>query len=325
MSRPSLIARPTDAWSGGATTPATSAGDGSAVPFEAELRSRWCPTLPRLVGRDLVRRRCGGDRGSSPRRTTSRSWRSRHRLPGPSARARTPMGVGRLDPQGTRRHLRRDGRLVSLRHTENGDILHHALMVLDAADGDWSRTLVDAGSNLDPTAWSPRPGTIGCCFTSGARGVRATGDLDAEVRRATRSDRRSPGRRDPGGVVARRLLRSWYVTSSRARSSSPGGSRHRRDRRSSPTRTARSPTAAVRPDGQVWFQTSDSVSRPRVVNADGDGRPDARRRPAAERPAYRSFWFDNPAGQRVQAFVVTPPGDGPHPTGDERARRTGVA
>ena len=48
--------------------------------------------------------------------------------------SRSPMGVGGLDPQGTG-GISSDGRLISLRHTENGDILHHALMVLDAADG----------------------------------------------------------------------------------------------------------------------------------------------------------------------------------------------
>src|SRR4029077_7751943 len=40
--------------------------------------------------------------------------------------------------------------------------------------------------------------------------------------------------------------------------------------------------------------------------------------PTGERPPpgrpYRSFWFEDPAGQRIQAFVATPRGDGPHPT-----------
>jgi dipeptidyl aminopeptidase/acylaminoacyl peptidase len=29
---------------------------------------------------------------------------------------------------------------------------------------------------------------------------------------------------------------------------------------------------------------------------------------------FRSFWFEDPAGQRIQAWVATPPGDAPHPT-----------
>ena len=55
---------------------------------------------------------------------------------------------------------------MALRHTEAGDILHHALMVLDTYDGSVVTTLVDTGSNLDPTAWSPRMGDERLLFTS---------------------------------------------------------------------------------------------------------------------------------------------------------------
>ena len=63
----------------------------------------------------------------------------------------------------------------------------------------------------------------------------------------------------------------------------------------------------MRPDGQVWFQTSDSVHPSRVVNADGDVVLASGGEPPPDGRPYRSFWFDNPLGQRVQAFVVTPP------------------
>ena len=57
--------------------------------------------------------------------------------------------------------------------------------------------------------------------------------------------------------------------------------------------------AAVRPDGQVWFQTSDSVQPPRVVNADGE----VVLRPAGPPPsgtAYRSIWLHNPAASECR-------------------------
>ncbi len=50
------------------------------------------------------------------------------------------------------------------------------------------------------------------------------------------------------------------------------------------------------------------------MNADGDVVLALGDEPAPSGRPYRSFWFDNPIGQRVQAFVVTPAGDGPHPT-----------
>jgi dipeptidyl aminopeptidase/acylaminoacyl peptidase len=225
---------------------------------------------------------------------------------------RTPMGVGRLDPQGTG-GLSADGRLVCLRHTEAGDILHHALMVLDVTDGAVVATLIDAGSNLDPTAWSPRPGDDRLLFTS---------ELGPFERPAI-WEPRTGARRDlsvdlPGAVIPV----GWWPDASAVlvRHEFEGTFQlHRLDPDSGATTLVADPTgeitdAAVRPDGRVWFQTSDSVHPSRVVNEDGDvvlapGGP-----PPPDGRPYRSFWFDTPHGQRVQAFVVTPPGDGPHPT-----------
>lgn len=224
----------------------------------------------------------------------------------------TPMGVGRVDPQGSG-GLSADGRLVCLRHTEAGDILHHALMVLDAADGTVVATLVDTGSNMDPTAWSPRPGDDRLLFTS---------ELGA-FERPTIWEPRTGARRDvPVDLPGATIPVGWWPDGSAIllRHEFEGAfALHRLDPDTGETTLVADPRgeitdAAVRPDGQIWFQTSDSVHPSRVVNADGDevlvagGEP-----PPSGRP-YRSFWFDNPHGQRVQAFVVTPPGDGPHPT-----------
>ena len=77
---------------------------------------------------------------------------------------RAPIGVGRLEPAGAG-GLSADGRLICLRHSEHGDIVHEALRVVDDA-GETVGEQIDEGSNLDPVAWSPVPGDHRLLFTS---------------------------------------------------------------------------------------------------------------------------------------------------------------
>jgi dipeptidyl aminopeptidase/acylaminoacyl peptidase len=225
---------------------------------------------------------------------------------------RKPLGVGRIDPPGSG-GISADGGLVCIRHTDHGDMLHQGLMTLDAADGTVIARLSDTGSNLDPTAWSPRSGDDRLLFTS---------ELDAFERPsiwAPRNDERRELLVDlPGAAIPV----AWWPDGSAilVRHEFEGGFElYRLDPESGETRLVAHPRgeivdADVRPDGQVWFQTSDSVHPKRVMNASGEEvfTPDGERPPQGRR--YRSFWFENPVGQRVQAFVVTPPGVGPHPT-----------
>jgi dipeptidyl aminopeptidase/acylaminoacyl peptidase len=226
--------------------------------------------------------------------------------------SRKALGVGREDPPGSG-GMSADGGLVCLRHTEHGDIVHRGLMVLDTADGIQTGQLEDPGSNLDPVAWSPRPGDDRLLFTS------ELGAFERPAIWSPRNDERSELRVElPGAAIPV----GWWPDGSAIliRHEFEGTFQlHRLDPESGQTTLVADPNggideAAVRPDGQVWFQTSDSVHPPRVMSADGNevlvpaGEP-----PPPGRP-YRSFWFENPEGQRVQAFVSTPPGDGPHPT-----------
>jgi dipeptidyl aminopeptidase/acylaminoacyl peptidase len=225
---------------------------------------------------------------------------------------RTPLGVGRLDPPGTG-GLSADGGLVCLRHTETGDILHHALMVLNVADGTVVASLVDAGANLDPAAWSPRPGDERLLFTS---------ELGPFERPAIWEPRAGTRRDLPVDFPGAAIPVGWWPDGSAilVRQEFEGAfALHRLDPDTGETTLVADPQgeitdAAVRPDGQIWFQTSDSVHPSRVVNGVGAVVLSLGGEPAPSGRPYRSFWFDNPIGQRVQAFVVTPPGDGPHPT-----------
>jgi dipeptidyl aminopeptidase/acylaminoacyl peptidase len=223
-----------------------------------------------------------------------------------------PLGVGREYPAGSG-GISADGRLVCLRHTDRGDILHQALMAVDAADGTVVAQLADPGSNLDPVAWSPRAGDERMLFTS------ELGAFERPSIWSPRSDERRELTVDlPGAAIPV----AWWPDASAilVRHEFEGAfDLHRLDLGSGETTLVADPPgeigdAAVRPDGEVWFLTSDSVHAPRVMSADGaEIATPAGERPPNGRP-YRSFWFENADGQRIQSFVVTPPGDGPHPT-----------
>jgi dipeptidyl aminopeptidase/acylaminoacyl peptidase len=226
--------------------------------------------------------------------------------------SRKPLGVGREYPPGSG-GISADGGLVCLRHTDHGDILHHGLMVVDAADGTVVARLDDPGSNLDPVAWGPRPSDDRLLFTS---------ELGAFERPSIWTPTDDERRELPVDLPGAAIPLGWWPDGSAilVRHEFEGTFElHRLDPENGETTLVADPRgeivdAAVRPDGQVWFQTSDSVHAQRVMNADGEEllAPDGERPP--EGHPYRSFWFENPVGQRVQAFVATPAGDGPYPT-----------
>ncbi|MEO8423112.1 MAG: prolyl oligopeptidase family serine peptidase [Actinomycetota bacterium] len=225
---------------------------------------------------------------------------------------RRPLGVGRLDPPGSG-GISADGQLICLRHAESGDIIHQALMVLDAADGTVVATLVDAGSNLDPTAWASRPGDDRLLFTS---------ELGAWERPAIWTPRTGERRDLVVDLLGAAIPVGWWPDGSAilVRHEFEGSFElHRLDLDSGRTAFVAAPkgeisAAGVRPDGRVWFETSDSVHPPRIVSDVGDVVLAPIGEPAPAGTAYRSFWFENPHGQRIQAIVATPPGEGPHPT-----------
>jgi dipeptidyl aminopeptidase/acylaminoacyl peptidase len=235
--------------------------------------------------------------------------------PGEGARriavSSAPLGVGRSWPSGG--GLSADGALVCLRHAEHGDILHGALRVIDATDGTVVGELADDGRNLDPAAWSPMLGDARLTFTSerADRERPAIWDLESGDRRDLDVD--LPGGvfplawfPDGGSLLARhefegraQLYRISTETGSASLVADPGGDIDH---------------AGIRPDGQVWLHATDSVRPPRTITPDGAVVvPNPDEEPPPGRP-FRSFSFENPRGDRVQTFVVTPDGDGPFPT-----------
>ena len=233
----------------------------------------------------------------------------------PRALWSTPFasGVGRMYP--TRGGLSADGSLVCVRHAEAGDILHFALRVFDAASGRVVGDLADTGAHLEPDAWSPVPGDQRLAFTSelGPFERPAIWDLATGERRDLDLDL-------PGAVFPI----EWWPDASGllVRHEWEGRAQlYRLDPATGATDLIADPQAdieedggaGIRPDGTVWFKTSDAVRPPRIVSQRGDQVLGPDTNAPAGRP-YRSFWFRNPSGDRIHAFVVTPDGDGPFPT-----------
>ena len=220
-----------------------------------------------------------------------------------------PAGVGCSWPEGVG-GLSSDASLLCIRHTEHGDIVHFALRVLDARTGETIGDLVDPGRTLDPVAWSPTEEVL--LFTS------ELGPFERPALWNPRSGERRDLQVDLPGAV---LPLGWFpdgsailvrheheavdslfrvdITSGRAAPvAEPGGEIE---------------DAAVRPDGEVWLAVSKTSHPRRPETGDGvpvvetDGEP-----PPPGRP-YRSWWFANPHGERIQAFIATPEGAGPFP------------
>ena len=101
----------------------------------------------------------------------------------------------------------------------------------------------------------------------------------------------------------------------RAPSAPPLRPRHRIASRALDTEPGSITAAAVRPDGEVWYRVHNGAHpaadpRRRLVDA-ARWRPRARSAPAGR--VSRTWWFENPNGQRVHGFIVRPDGDGPYP------------
>jgi dipeptidyl aminopeptidase/acylaminoacyl peptidase len=226
--------------------------------------------------------------------------------------ASRPAGVGRQWPDGAG-GLSADGSLACIRHAAHADILHSALRAVDAGTGETVAEVVDPGRNLEPGAWSPVPGDQRLAFTSelGPFERPAIWDVATGERNDLSVDL-------PGAVFpvdwwpdGRRLL-VRHEHEGRAQlyalDMELGGTELLADPRGDIGE------ARVRPDGDVWYATSDGVHPSRILSVrDGE----VVRNPDEQAPGGRplhSYWVDNPHGDRIQSFLVTPGGSGPFPT-----------
>jgi len=188
--------------------------------------------------------------------------------------------------------------------------LRGALRVFDVVTGDIVGDLVDAGRRLDAGPWISD--TL-LSITSERGSFERPGLWDLSSGERTDLEIDLPGAVFPvDGFPVGRALLVRHEHEGRAQlfrlDIDTGGIDPASDRMGDIE------DARVRPDGEVWLRASDSVRPPRILAADGREVLPSPDDPPPEGRRYRSFFFDNPHGQRIQSFVVTPSGDGPFPT-----------
>lgn len=220
------------------------------------------------------------------------------------------LGIGSGEAEGfLRGGLSTDGSLLCLEHAEHGDIIHPALRVIDPRTGKTVGDLRDDGMRLAARCWSP---------LAGDHRLAVEHELEGDERPAIwhlETGERDDLDLDVDGAVT---VHDW----SRDGSALLLGSRTEgRDRllryelatgeiSELPSEPGIVMKARVRHDGSVWL-LHEQGHRRRVVLDDtgadvlpleGDAGPSGR--------PYESWHFENPHGQHVHGFYVTPAGSG---------------
>jgi pimeloyl-ACP methyl ester carboxylesterase len=208
--------------------------------------------------------------------------------------------------------LSADGTLLCLQHCEGGDMLHPALRVIDPLTSAVVADLRDDGKSLSTAAWSPVEGDGRLVVLHERSGEQASAIWSPST--GAWSDLET-------GLTGEVVALDWWPDGSALLLANLVEGRHRLFRFDL---AGRALTAVehpegqisgglVRPDGTVWYRWANGANAPRIMDdrgrevlrAEGD-------RARMGRP-YVSFRFENPHGQSVHGFYVTPEGDGPFP------------
>lgn len=226
-------------------------------------------------------------------------------------RSTEPVRLGGADQGGfVRGALSADGSLLCLGHAEHGDLIHPALRVVDPRTGETVGEQIDEGSSLSANCWSPVPGDQRLAFDQ---------DRDGETRPGI-WDLATGERRDldvgAGGEVT---VSDWWPDGSALLLRHLVAGRHallRYDLATGETRPLTEEPGAilgarVRPDGRVWLLHEQGHRAKRIVDESGSEVLELRGAPAAPARPYESWEFENPHGQRVHGFYVTPEGPAP--------------
>jgi dipeptidyl aminopeptidase/acylaminoacyl peptidase len=209
--------------------------------------------------------------------------------------------------------LSADERLLCLVHGEQGDIVRPALRVLDPHGGDAVGDLWDGPDlGVSAAAWSPVPGDQRLAIGHEREGFERPALWNPVT--GERTDLRVAADGDVDVL-------DWWPDASALLvvETLDGRSRLLRLELTGETTPIAHPEgtvrgARVRPDGAVWLEVASSVEPPRLVVAGGgallvpEGGVAPRGRP------FRPRRTQNPAGESVHGFLVTPEGRPPFPT-----------
>ena len=206
--------------------------------------------------------------------------------------------------------LSTDGSLLCLGHAEHGDLIHRALRVVDPRIGETVGEQLDPGSSLDAKCWSPQPDDYRLAFDHDRTGETRPGiwDLAAGERRDLEID-----------VAGEVTVEDWWPDGSALLLKHLAAGRHTLHRYELATGETQPVTeepgvvlsARVRPDGHVWLLHEQGHVERRVVDETGSEVLQLRGTPAAPAQPYQSWKFENPHGQRVHGFYVTPEDSAP--------------
>ena len=223
-------------------------------------------------------------------------------------RSKQPAGVGQEWPQGFG-GLSPDGSLLCIRHSEEGEIIHQALRVLDTRSGEVVADLRDPGMAMQPVAWS-QEGRL--AFVQEVGGIERPGIWDPNA--GTRNDLELADMDGPVTPV------DWFPGGRELLLHHDGAGSHqllRHDLETGKTvlvlKAGTIEGAGIRPDGQIWSIQHSSVMAPQLRNLEGQALISLGESPP-DGTAYRPISFQSPGGPTVNGFVVTPPGSGPFPT-----------
>jgi dienelactone hydrolase len=205
--------------------------------------------------------------------------------------------------------LSADGSLLCLEHAEHGDLIHPALRIVDPRSGDTVGDLRDERMMLHAKCWSPLPGDQRLAFEHELAGDEHPGIWDLATGERTNLST---------GLDGAVFVEDWWPDGSSLllKNMSEGRARlYRYDLASGsleaiPSDPGFVSKARVRPDGTVWF-LHEQGHRQRLVLDDSGAQllaPETGLGPAG-RP-YQSWYFENPHGQHVHGFFVTPDDSG---------------
>ena len=221
-------------------------------------------------------------------------------------RSRESVRLGSVDERGLLRGaLSSDGTLLCIEHGEHGDLMHAALRVVDPRTGETIGEQIDAGMSLESRCWSPVAGDTRLALDHEREGderpaiwdLASGGRVDLEL--------------DLAGVVR---AHDWWPDGSALLLANRCEGRDRLLRYQTGTgelsvvfdEAGTISKARVRPDGSVWLLHERGDRRRLIVDDTGDVVLSLEGDDAPTSRPYRPWRFENPHGQTVHGFFVTP-------------------